>query len=248
MLRLCYVVVVSLPFIVYYICKAHFIEKHDGYFPEERRYRMAQRCIRIMMRNGRIKTESFGQELLPAEGGYVMYSNHQGKYDTLGIMNAHPTPCPIVMDYDRSQLPIVDPFIDLVKGKRLDKTDMKSQMKTILEIVEEVKAGRRYIVFPEGGYDHNKNDVQDFMPGSFKCATKAKAPIVPVAIIDSYKPFGINSLRKVKTQVHFLTPIFFEEYNGMTTPQIAELVKERIVEVIEGQLGVKKRDAVLAGR
>lgn len=248
MLRLCYVVVVSLPFIVYYICKAHFIEKHDGYFPEERRYRMAQRCIRIMMRNGRIKTESFGQELLPAEGGYVMYSNHQGKYDTLGIMNAHPTPCTIVMDYDRSQLPIVDPFIDLVKGKRLDKTDMKSQMKTILEIVEEVEAGRRYIVFPEGGYDHNKNDVQDFMPGSFKCATKAKAPIVPVAIIDSYKPFGINSLRKVKTQVHFLTPIFFEEYNGMTTPQIAELVKERIVEVIEGQLGVKKRDAVLAGR
>ena len=107
--------------------------------------------------------------------------------------------CGVIMDYTRSMLPIVNPFIDLVKGKRLDKSDMKSQMKTILEIVEEVKAGRRYIIFPEGGYDHNKNTVQRFMPGSFKCATKAKAPIVPVAIIDSYKPFGINSLRKVKT-------------------------------------------------
>ena len=127
----------------------------------------------------------------------------------------------------------MNPFIDLVKGKRLDKSDMKSQMKTILEIVEEVKAGRRYIIFPEGGYDHNKNTVQRFMPGSFKCATKAKAPIVPVAIIDSYKPFGINSLRKVKTQVHFLAPIFFEEYQEMTTPQLAELVRERIVETIQ---------------
>ena len=248
MLRLCYVVVISLPFIIYYLGKAYFIEKHEGSFPEEKRYKMAQRCIRIMMRHGRIETESFGQELLPAEGGYVMYSNHQGKYDTLGIMYSHPTPCTIVMDYDRSQLPIVDPFIDLVKGKRLDKTDMKSQMKTILEIVEEVKAGRRYIVFPEGGYDHNKNDVQTFMPGSFKCATKAKAPIVPVAIIDSYKPFGLNSIRKVKTQVHFLAPIFFDEYKGMTTPQIADMVKERIVAVIEGQLKLQNRETALAGR
>lgn len=236
MLRLCYVVAVSLPFIAYYICKARFIEKIGGYFPEERRYRMARRCIRIMMRHGRIKTESTGQEFLPEEGGYVMYSNHQGKYDTLGIMISHPKPCTIVMDYNRSQLPIVDPFIDLVKGKRLDKSDMKSQIKTILQIAEEVREGRRYIVFPEGGYDHNKNDLQEFMPGSFKCATKAKAPIVPVAIIDSYKPFGVNSLRKVTTQVHFLTPIFFEEYDGMTTPQIAELVKRRIAEEIEARL------------
>ena len=174
MLRLCYVVVVSLPFIIYYIGKVRFIERHGGFFSETRRYKIAQRCIRIMMRNGRIRTMSYGQELLPEEGGYVMYSNHQGKYDTLGIMHSHPTPCTIVMDYTRSMLPIVNPFIDLVKGKRLDKSDMKSQMKTILEIVEEVKAGRRYIIFPEGGYDHNKNTVQRFMPGSFKCAQSLK--------------------------------------------------------------------------
>lgn len=242
MLRLCYVVVISLPFVMYYICKANFIERHSQSFSEERRYRMAQKCIHIMMRNGRIETESTGQELLPEEGGYIMYSNHQGKYDTLGIMISHPKPCTIVMDAYRSKLPIVDPFIDLVKGQRLDKTDMKSQMKTILKIADEVKGGRRYIIFPEGGYDNNKNELQDFRPGSFKCAVKVKAPIVPVAIIDSYKPFGINSLRKVKTQVHFLAPIFFEEYSEMTTPQIAELVRERIAAAIDVQL--KAREAV----
>ena len=30
---------------------------------------------------------------------------------------------------------------------------------------DEVKNGRRYIIFPEGGYDHNKNELQDFMAG-----------------------------------------------------------------------------------
>ncbi len=238
---MCYVVVVSLPFVMYYIVKARVIERSGMHFPEERRYRMAQRCIRIMMHNGKIETESTGQELLPGEGGYVMFSNHQGKYDTLGIMASHPKPCTIVMDAGRSRLPIADSFIDLVKGQRLDKTDMKKQMKTILRIVDEVKAGRRYIVFPEGGYDHNRNELQEFLPGSFKCATRARAPIVPVAIIDSYKPFGMNSLRRVKTQVHFLEPIFYEEYQEMTTPQIAELVKERIAAEIN--IRVKGRKA-----
>lgn len=242
MLRLCYVVVISLPFVMYYLCKAKYIEKHDDNFSEERRYKMALKCISIMMRNGRIRTESFGQEHLPEEGGYVMYSNHQGKYDTLGIMISHPKPCTIVMAADRSTIPIANSFIDLVKGQRLDKTDMKSQMKTILKIADEVREGRRYIIFPEGGYDHNRNDLQDFLPGSFKCATKSKAPIVPVAIIDSYKPFGINSLRKVKTQVHFLPPIFFEEYGQLTTVEIAGMVKSRIEEVINKQL--EARNAV----
>ncbi len=232
MLRMFYVIFISMPFVVYYIQRAHYISRHKEKYSEEYCYRIARRCIRIMMRNGRIRTEAFGTELLPKEGGYVMYSNHQGKYDTLGIMSVHKKPCTIVMDAYRSHLPIVDPFIDLVGGARLDKTDMKKQMKTVLKIADEVKNGRRYIVFPEGGYDHNRNSLQEFMPGSFKCATKSRVPIVPVAIIDSYKVFGINSLRKVRTQVHFLAPIPFEEYRDMTTPEIAELVKGRIGKVI----------------
>ncbi len=237
MLRLIYVVTVSLPFVVYYICKAKVIERRGESFSEERRYKMARRCISIMMHNGRIRTESHGQELLPKEGGYVMYSNHQGKYDTLGIMISHPKPCTIVMDAYRSKLPIADSFIDLVQGSRLDKSDMKKQMKTIMKIADEVKAGRRYIVFPEGGYDHNHNELQEFKAGAFKCAVRAKAPIVPVALIDSYKAFGVNSLRKVRTQVYFLNPVYYEDYRGMKTAEIAEMVKGRIAEVVDKYAG-----------
>ena len=60
MLRLCFVIVVSLPCVIYYICKARFIERHGDHFSEEKRYKMARRCIHIMMRNGRIRTESHG--------------------------------------------------------------------------------------------------------------------------------------------------------------------------------------------
>ena len=110
MLRLFYAIFISLPFVVYYIGKAHYIARHRERYSEEECYRLARKCIGIMMRNGRIRTEAYGMEYLPQEGGYVMYSNHQGKYDTLGIMSAHQKPCTIVMDAYRSQLPIATPL------------------------------------------------------------------------------------------------------------------------------------------
>lgn len=238
MLRFCYVIFISLPFIFYYIRKGAYIEKHSERYTEADRYALAQKVIRIMKINGGIRTKAYGMENLPGEGGYVMYSNHQGKYDALGIMSAHEKPCTILMDEKRSHLPIVDPFMTLIQGSRLDKTDMRSQIKTMQKMTAEVRDGRKYIVFPEGGYFHNRNEVQEFLPGAFKPAVKSKTPIVPVAIIDSYKPFELNSLRPVETQVHFLKPISYDEYQGMTTREIAEMVRARIVATIARQLHI----------
>lgn len=48
---------------------------------EEECYAYLQYVVDFMERTGRIRTEVFGAENLPAEGGYIMYPNHQGKYD-----------------------------------------------------------------------------------------------------------------------------------------------------------------------
>lgn len=233
MLRFWYVIIISLPYIIFYLAKGNYIEKHADAYSETDRYRMALRVIRVMKRNGRISTRVSGVENLPKDGGYVMYPNHQGKYDALGIMDAHKQPCTVMMDEKRSHMVIVDQFIRLVKGCRIDKSNIKSQVNAINQVASEVKRGRRYIVFPEGGYFHNKNSIKEFMPGAFQCAVRAKRPIVPVLLVDSYKPFEVNSLRRVQTQVHFLPAIYPEEYNGMTTNQIAKMVRGRIVEMMK---------------
>lgn len=229
MLRFCFVILISLPFVVFYLGKATYIEKHDEDYTEEDRYAVARRAVFILQRNGRIRTEVYGTENLPETGGYVMYPNHQGKYDALGIISGHPRPCTVMIDDKRSHQLITTQFISLLKGSRLDKTDMKQQLKTVLNIVDEVKSGRRYIIFPEGGYYHNRNEVHDFLPGAFKCSIKSRTPVVPVALIDSYKPFELNSLKKVRTQVHFLPPIPYEEYKDMSSKEIAEKTRDQIV-------------------
>lgn len=72
-----------------------------------------------------------------------MYPNHQGKYDAYGIVGVHEKPCTVVMDQAKSHAIFIREVIDMVKGKRLDKQDVKQAFTIINEITQEVKQGRQ---------------------------------------------------------------------------------------------------------
>lgn len=230
MLRFYYVIFISLPFIIYYLLMAEYYVKHRDKYDQEQCYDLAQRLIKRFKKNARIRTVSYGEDRLPAEGGYIMYSNHQGRYDALGIISVHEKPCSVVMDEERNHVILAEQFVNLLEGIRMSKTDIKQQIRASMDIRRAVEKGKRYIYFPEGKYERNGNKLQDFKPGAFKCAKQAKAPIVPVAIYDSHMVFDVNSLRKVTTQVYFLEPIYYEEYVDKNTLEISQMVRGRIEE------------------
>ena len=68
---------------------------------------------------------------------------------------------------------------------------MRQAMKVIIDVSKEVEKGRNYLIFPEGTRSKNGNKIGTFKGGSFKAATKAKCPIVPVA--DVYKRQRLSS-------------------------------------------------------
>ena len=232
MLRFIYVIIKNLFRAPYIIPKMRRESEHPERYTEEERYNLVKYMIRLMKVSGKIHTKAFGTENLPTEGGYIMYPNHQGKYDALGIIYTHKSPCSIVMDKAKSNTILVKEFIDLIQGKRLEKDNVRQAITIINEVANDVISGKRYILFPEGGYEF-KNEVTDFKAGSFKSAIKAKAPIVPVALIDSYKVFNSFHFGKITTQVHYLKPIMYQEYQSMKTQEIALLVKDRIQQVID---------------
>lgn len=217
---------------VYMIPKMAYMTKHPEKYTEEECYRYARLTVSRMTKSGHITTNGYGMENLPEEGGYVMFPNHQGKYDALGIICTHDKPCSVVIDDAKSHVILTGQFIDLIHGKRMIKDDLRQTVQLIREVSEETAAGRKYIIFPEGGYYHNHNEVRDFKPGCFKSAMRAKVPIVPVVLIDSYKVFEEWSMKKVVTQVHYLPPIFYDEYKGMSTKEVSDIVHERIKEHI----------------
>lgn len=164
----------------------------------------------------------------------MMYPNHQGKYDVLGIIYTHKQPCSFVIDKRKSHTILVREVVDLVQGKRLEKNNPRQGIHIINDVAEEVKNGKRYVLFPEGGYKfNNRNKICNFKAGSFKIALKSHMPIVPIALIDSYKVFNSFHFGPITTSIYYLNPITYEEYKDMRTQEIAALVKSRIEEKLK---------------
>lgn len=217
----------------YLICKYGKSEKYT----EEQRYAVIKDKIYSINRAGRVTIDGHGMETLPGEGGYVMYPNHQGLFDTLALFETHEKPFTAVVKKEMEHVFLVKQVIRLLKAQTMDRGDVRQSMKVIMQVAKEVKEGRRYVIFPEGTRSKKGNDLLDFKAGSFKAAISAKCPIVPVALIDSYKAFDTNSIQKVTVQVYYLPPMYYEEYKDMKSGEIAAEVKRRIEEVISAHRG-----------
>lgn len=162
----------------------------------------------------------------------MFFPNHQGLYDVLAIIEATPCPFSVVAKKEIANIPFLKQVFACMKAYMLDREDVRQAMQVIIDVTNEVKKGRNYLIFAEGTRSKNGNQLRDFKGGSFKSATKAKCPIVPVALLNAYKPFDTNTIAPVTVQVHFLKPMYYEEYKDMKTTEIAAEVKSRIEKVI----------------
>ncbi len=223
-------IIKNVPRIIFYVLKSRRWIKHLDKHSEKDRYALAVEMIKKMNRSGGYETIASGEEKLPKDSGYMLYPNHQGKYDVLGIFYTHKEPCSFVMDEKRSHMLLVREFLGLVEGKTLKLGDPRQTIIVFKQIADEIKnRKRKYILFPEGGYkENNMNKMEPFKAGSFKVAQMARAPIVPVALIDSYKVYNSPHKGPVTTYVYYLDPLYYEDYKGMKTKEITAVVEKRI--------------------
>lgn len=201
---------------------------HVDKYTEEEHYKMLRFITYRANKGGNVIIDVHGQENIPKENGFMFFPNHQGMYDVLAIIDACPKPFSVVAKKEVANVPFLKQVFTCMKAYMLDREDVRQAMEVIINVTKEVKKGRNYLIFAEGTRSKKGNQIQNFKGGSFKSATKARCPIVPVALIDSFKPFDTNSITPVTVQVHFLEPLLYEKYKDMKTNEIAETVKERI--------------------
>lgn len=208
---------------------AHHVDKYT----EEEHYKMLRFITRRANIGGNVTIEVHGDENIPEKDGFMFFPNHQGLYDVLAIMDVCPRPFSVVAKKEVANIQFLKQVFACMKAYMLDREDVRQAMQVIIDVANEVKKGRNYLIFAEGTRSKNGNHPGEFKGGSFKAATKAKCPIIPVALIDSFKPFDTNTISPVTVQVHFLEPMLYEEYKDMKTTEIAAEVKRRIEKVIE---------------
>lgn len=216
------------PYWLYLICKYGNTEKYS----EEERYRVLSNIVKKVNRAGNVKIISDGEKNLPKENGYVLFPNHQGLFDALVLLETNKQPITFVMKKEIENQWFIKKIIKLLQAQIIDRDDIRQSMGVINTMTKEVKEGRNYVIFAEGTRSRKGNELLDFKGGSFKSAVNAKCPIIPVAIMDSYKVFDSKSIKKATVRMAYLKPIYPEEYNKMKTTEIACIVKERIGEYI----------------
>lgn len=232
MKRIILMVLANLLFAPYWFFQMCMYARKNDKHTEEEKYALLKKITKGANRGGRVTIETHGEENIPKENGYIYYPNHQGLYDVLGMVDSSPRPFSVVMKKEVENVPFLKQVFQIMDAKGIDRDDIKQSMKIIMDVTKEVKDGRNYLIFAEGTRSHNGNNVLDFKGGSFKAAMKAKCPIVPVAIIDSFKGFDTKSIAPVTVQIHYLVPLFYEEYKDMKSTEIAGIVKNRIQEKI----------------
>lgn len=213
--------------------------KHPEKYSEEEMYRHIQYILKRAVRGGNIDLQVSGTENIPKEGGFMLYANHQGMFDVLAVAATCDIPVGAVLKKELYDIPFLHQVAICTRSFPMDREDVRQSLTVIQSVIREVKAGRNYLIFPEGTRSRNGNQMGQFHSGSFRCATKSKCPIVPVALVDSFKVLDQKGSKPVTVQIHYLKPICWEEYGNLKTTELAALVKERIAQTIEAHTGTE---------
>lgn len=207
--------------------------KHTDDYPEEEKYAHIQYILKLALKSGNIDLAVTGLENIPKEDGFMMYANHQGLFDIVALAGTFPRPFGAVLKKELKDIPFLKQLIACTKSFPMDRDDLKQSMKVMVEVTKEVKEGRNYLIFPEGTRSKLGNQMLPFHAGSFRCALKAKCPIVPIALIDCFKVFDEKGSKPLKAQLHYMEPIPFEEYGHLKSVELADMVQKRIEEKIK---------------
>lgn len=162
--------------------KLCYYASHVDKYTEEQRYAMLKFIVLRANKGGNVTIDVHGRENIPDKDGFMFFPNHQGLYDVLAILEACTRPFSVVAKKEVANIQFLKQVFACMKAYMLDREDVRQAMQIIIDVSKEVEHGRNYLIFAEGTRSKNGNEVQEFKGGSFKAATKAKCPIVPVAL------------------------------------------------------------------
>ena len=215
--------------------------KYTEKYPEQEKWDHIHFIMGRALASGNIDLTVTGLENIPAadQGGFMMYANHQGLFDVVALAGTCTTPLSIAYKKELANVPLLKQIFQCTKSFAIDREDVRQSLTVIQSIIQELEKGRNYVIFPEGTRSKNGNTMGEFHGGSFRCAVKAKCPIIPIAFVDSFKVLDQKGSKRLSVQIHYLKPIAYEEYQGMKAAEVAALVKARIQQAIDENLEEK---------
>ena len=216
-----------------------FLEKKAKKNPEEagwKSFSMVRWIFKKISRIAGITYEVRGLENIPTDRAVLYVGNHRSYFDIVITYARCKNLTGYIAKKEMEKIPLLSTWMRYLHCLFLDRKDIKQGLKTILTAVDKVKSGISICIFPEGTRNRNKDelDMLPFHEGSFKIATKANCPIIPIAISNSANIFEAHfpKISPAKVVVEYGKPIYPDELSKEDKRHVGEYTQNVIREML----------------
>ena len=181
------------------------------------------------------KETVIGLENIPRDRAVLFVGNHRSLLDVVLAGKLIPFPVGFIAKIELQKIPLLNLQMRDINCLFIDRKDDRQALKVVLKAIERVKAGQSMFVFPEGARSKEEGVLLPFHAGSFKIATKAKAPIVPVTIVNMGDVLEDHfpRLKRVPVVIEFGQPIETASMDRNEQKELPERVRNIIADTYQ---------------
>ena len=177
-----------------------------------------------------IRIDVVGEEHIPTDGPFMVYSNHQSFADIPALCYAFRNHAQMgfVSKAEWKKYKIMDDAINYTRSVFLDRGNPRAAVQAISEVKDLLGKGFNMAIFPEGTRSKGR-EMGDFKHGAFKFAEKANVPVLPVTLDGGYKRFeekGTYQPCSIKITIHPLVP--FDRMDKKEQKEVPQQVENTI--------------------
>lgn len=210
-----------------------FVDQNKPQEKDSRYYRtLVDLCAALVLTVGQVRVHTKGLEQTPKSGRFLLVCNHLHEADPVILLKFfRKSQLAFIGKQETKSMFLVGPLMHKIMCQLVNRENDREALKTILNCIRLIKEDEVSIgVFPEG-YIKPDRKLHHFRSGVFKIATKTNVPIV-VCTITNTNHIIKNFLRLKPTDVdlHLIKTIQPEEYAGITTVELGDMVYHMMAE------------------
>ena len=180
----------------------------------------------------RMRIHTKGLEQTPKDGRFLLVCNHLSMLDPV-ILLAYfrKSQIAFISKRENNSMFLVGKLMHKMMCQLINRENDREALKTIIACIRMVQEDQVSVaVFPEG-YIHGDEKLHPFRSGVFKIAQKAKVPIVICTLQNTQKvKVNMSKLKPTDVHLHLVGMVQPEEFEGLTTVDIADRVHTMMAE------------------
>ena len=214
-----------------------FVQKKDPMKASVMSQKDVSRAFRVILFISGVKVEIKGKNNIPKNEPVLYVANHRSFYDIAIGYSYLPIPLGFVAKKEMAKVPFISRWMRYMHCVFLDRQNPREGLKSIMEGVENIKAGYSMFIMPEGTRNHEPK-LKPFKKGSFKMAEKAKCRIVPIALTNTDEIFenSFPIIKPAKIIMEIGKPIDLAKLSKEEKETINEDVASMIQDMIDKNL------------